>query len=655
MKLKKLFSTVIVMVLLVCYVPALAFAEEYDLSQGSIEVSADESGQYVSQVDAGFVNVTQTSPTIISQSDSETPTQNTISISATGGATAEVTLDGVNIDESGTGNNYNGEGAVTAVSVSPDEDSTVIIELDGENTVKSGRGHAGVENNDSNLVIQDENKVSGSLDATGGAYAAGIGGGYAKDGSNITINSGTVNASCGAESAGIGGGRNGNGTNITINGGKVTATGQAGAGIGGGLKGNGDNITINDGSVVASSNSYGEGAGIGGGEGGSGSNITINKGHVTAAGGTSAAGIGGGENGSGEHIKINGGTVIAKGGYWGSGIGGGAYAAGKDIIINDGNVTAAGASLGAGIGGGRDGDGSDIVINGGVVTANGGGDAAGIGGGMRANGKNITITGGTVNATGGQHGAGIGGGTLANGSGIRISGGEVTVMGGTSAASIGGGSDYGVAYKSGDQYRGRGSDVTISGDAHVKVIKNALMIINDGYGNKHGHGAWIGDGGSSDDPIHGTEIEPDTSKLTVNGWVEYWNQYAKEYDHNITGTYVPPEPVLPVASAPEYSPLFRVVDANGADLGHSAVIENGVLTITAAHDFAVLTGALSGVDALMQQGVDTIVFITSGAGSAFELSALRAAGSASDIFRLTHDGEAVTLTLDGEALDGVLK
>ena len=623
MKLKKLFSTVIVMVLLVCYVPALAFAEEYDLSQGSIEVSADESGQYVSQVDAGFVNVTQTSPTIISQSDSETPTQNTISISATGGATAEVTLDGVNIDESGTGNNYNGEGAVTAVSVSPDEDSTVIIELDGENTVKSGRGHAGVENNDSNLVIQDENKVSGSLDATGGAYAAGIGGGYAEDGSNITINSGTVNASGGASGAGIGGGALGNGTNITINGGKVTATGQA-AGIGGGSRGKGDNITINDE-------------------------------HVTATGGLFSAGIGGGENGSGEHIKINGGTVIAKGGNWGSGIGGGAYAAGKDIIINDGNVTATGASLGAGIGGGRDGDGSDIVINGGVVTANGGSDAAGIGGGMRANGKNITITGGTVNATGGEYWAGIGGGTLANGSGIRISGGEVTVMGGTSAASIGGGSDYGVAYKSGDQYRGRGSDVTISGDAHVKVIKNALMIINDGYGNKHGHGAWIGDGGSSDDPIHGTEIEPDTSKLTVNGWVEYWNQYAKEYDHNITGTYVPPEPVLPVASAPEYSPLFRVVDANGADLGHSAVIENGVLTITAAHDFAVLTGALSGVDALMQQGVDTIVFITSGAGSAFELSALRAAGSASDIFRLTHDGEAVTLTLDGEALDGVLK
>ena len=623
MKLKKLFSTVIVMVLLVCYVPALAFAEEYDLSQGSIEVSADESGQYVSQVDAGFVNVTQTSPTIISQSDSETPTQNTISISAAGGATAEVTLDGVNIDESGTGNNYNGEGAVTAVSVSPDEDSTVIIELDGENTVKSGRGHAGVENNDSNLVIQDENKVSGSLDATGGAYAAGIGGGYAKDGSNITINSGTVNASGGASGAGIGGGALGNGTNITINGGKVTATGQA-AGIGGGSRGKGDNITINDG-------------------------------HVTATGGLFSAGIGGGENGSGEHIKINGGTVIAKGGGWGSGIGGGAYAAGKDIIINDGNVTATGASLGAGIGGGRDGDGSDIVINGGVVTANGGSDAAGIGGGMRANGKNITITGGTVNATGGEYGAGIGGGTLANGSGIRISGGEVTVMGGTSAASIGGGSDYGVAYKSGDQYRGRGSDVTISGDAHVKVIKNALMIINDGYGNKHGHGAWIGDGGSSDDPIHGTEIEPDTSKLTVNGWVEYWNQYAKEYDHNITGTYVPPEPVLPVASAPEYSPLFRIVDANGADLGHSAVIANGVLTITAAHDFAVLTGALSGIDALMQQGVDAIVFITSGVGSAFELSALSAAGSASDIFRLTHDGEAVTLTLDGEALDGVLK
>ena len=135
MKLKKLFSTVIVMVLLVCYVPALAFAEEYDLSQGSIEVSADESGQYVSQVDAGFVNVTQTSPTIISQSDSETPTQNTISISATGGATAEVTLDGVNIDASKT---YDS-------AVKSSGDGTVIIELDGDNTLSSGTWRAGLE------------------------------------------------------------------------------------------------------------------------------------------------------------------------------------------------------------------------------------------------------------------------------------------------------------------------------------------------------------------------------------------------------------------------------------------------------------------------------------------------------------------------------
>ena len=57
--------------------PAAAFAEEYDLAQGSVEITANESGQYVSQVDAGYVNVEQTTPTIISQSDSETPTTNT--------------------------------------------------------------------------------------------------------------------------------------------------------------------------------------------------------------------------------------------------------------------------------------------------------------------------------------------------------------------------------------------------------------------------------------------------------------------------------------------------------------------------------------------------------------------------------------------------
>ena len=566
MKLKKLFSTVIVMVLLVCYVPALAFAEEYDLSQGSIEVSADESGQYVSQVDAGFVNVTQTSPTIISQSDSETPTQNTISISATGGATAEVTLDGVNIDASKT---YDS-------AVKSSGDGTVIIELDGDNTLSSGMWRAGLEKeDDGQLIINDSNGIAGSLEAKSGNNGGG---------------------------AGIGGGAGAGVSNITINGGTITAVGAS------------------------------NGAGIGSGSGAKADNITINGGKITAIGGSDAAGIG------------------SSGGYWWEDI-----SDCSNITINDGEIIAKGGQDAAGIGSGTRGSAKNITINGGKVDATGGIFGAGIGGGRLGQAENITITGGDISAKGGSSGAGIGGGERKDGTGIKITGGSVSATGGDSAAGIGGGGNSHYSGTSGDDQRGHGSDITISGDANVKVTNGEWGAYGSDPDNIFSNGACIGDGGTNGGASDGAEYEPDTSKLTPNGRIEYWHPGAKEYHRLITGTYVPPEPVLPVASAPEYSPLFRVVDANGADLGHSAVIENGVLTITAVHDFAVLTGALSGVDALMQQGVDTIVFITSGVGSAFELSALRAAGSASDIFRLTHDGEAATLTLGGEALDGVLK
>lgn len=211
--------------------PAAAFAEEYDLAQGSVEITANESGQYVSQVDAGYVNVEQTTPTIISQSDSETPTTNTVSIDASDGATAEVTLDGVNIDVSNVRVNGDPDDTLAGISVSTDEASNVVLELDGENTVTSGIRHAGVENNESNLVIQDENGTEGSLTANGGAGAAGIGGAYCSDGGNIKITGGNVTAS---GNTGIGGGQGGNAENITICGGTVHARGGSGAAIGGG-------------------------------------------------------------------------------------------------------------------------------------------------------------------------------------------------------------------------------------------------------------------------------------------------------------------------------------------------------------------------------------------------------------------------------------
>ena len=65
------------------------------------------------------------------------------------------------------------------------------LELDGNNELKGGANHAGVEKNDSDskgtLTIKDDNGTSGSLTATGGAQGAGIGGGSGGNGSNITI------------------------------------------------------------------------------------------------------------------------------------------------------------------------------------------------------------------------------------------------------------------------------------------------------------------------------------------------------------------------------------------------------------------------------------------------------------------------------------
>ena len=126
---------------------------------------------------------------------------------------------------------------VAAFSIA--DGATVNLTLDGENTLISGTNCAGLQvSNGASLVIT-ENR-NGSLNATGGIFGAGIGGGNGGSGGTITINSGTVNATAvGSPSdnvggAGIGGGVGGAGGKITITGGTVIATGGGnGAGIGG--------------------------------------------------------------------------------------------------------------------------------------------------------------------------------------------------------------------------------------------------------------------------------------------------------------------------------------------------------------------------------------------------------------------------------------
>ena len=151
-----------------------------------------------------------------------------------------------------------------------------LILADGAVLTATGeQNHAGIEVSGGNsLTIYGQTAQTGKLEANGGEFAAGIGGGDKANGSNITINGGTVTANGGEFAAGIGGGYSDEGFNITINGGNVTATGiNGGAGIGGGTFGSGFNITINGGTVTA--NGEKDAACIGGGHNADGSNIRV--------------------------------------------------------------------------------------------------------------------------------------------------------------------------------------------------------------------------------------------------------------------------------------------------------------------------------------------------------------------------------------------
>jgi len=494
-------------------------------------------------------------------------------------------------------------------------DGNVEIELDGNNELKSGWHRAGLEKNASEaegtLTLKDDNKEAGSLTAKGGGSAAGIGGsynGYHKNNGtkNIIITGGTVNATGGQCGAGIGGGSDGGGKNITISGGTVTAAGgNYGAGIGGGDYGSGEDITINGGTVTATGGFRGAGIG-GGGSGGGGKNITINSGTVNATGGEDGAGIGGGHEGSGEHITINSGTVNATGGEDGAGIGGG----------------------GSGIGG------KNITIKGGTVNAAGGKGSAGIGGGLGGSGENITINGGAVDAKGGNQGAGIGGGVRSSGEDITISGGTVTAAGGYFAAGIGGGSG------------GSGSNVTVSGAAQVTAVAGKSKTNHYYPYNKIDSGATIGNGSrvTSDALVNGEEIQADISGLMTTGYIHHiiYNEDGSVKQEWREFGHLQPAPDTPNAPAEESNevdlgiPWLYVETLEGSPLPFNARQQGGTLRVTTDNLSARLYGTRQALEALREQGVEQIQFVTSFKTTTLPVEDLLAEGGS--WFALEHNG-----------------
>ena len=642
MKKKKIVSTLLALLLLAS-LPVSALAAEWDIGKGDITVNAGSGGQTVTQ--GGGAAIPDSAPVITGTSK-----ENNVTINADSGQTASVTLSGVNIDVRDKGK----------AAVSTTGEGNVNIELNGSNALKSGHSHAGLEkNNDGNLTIQDKDK-DGSLNAKGG-----------QDG------------------AGIGGGSSGAGSDITITGGKVTARGgNYGAGIGGGAYGNGSDITVTGGEVTANSGNYG--AGIGGGGWGNGNNISISGGKVTATGGTFAAGIGGGMHRDGNDITISGGEVSAAGGRCGAGIGGGLDARGSGDVtvsgdaklkVRGGKTGDDGQGAGIGNGGVRDQTGpvNDTEVEPDICALNPSGKIE-----YYAPGSVMTGTPSkTVTNPTGDH---------------AWDSGRVTKPATCTEKGV---KTYTCTRHSSHTKNEEIPALNHSFDGQEYVSDNNATCGQDGTktircvrygtggctetdtvtdtGSKLGHFFEVEDYVSNNDATceqdgtktakcvrYGTGDCMETDTVTDTGsklghlFEDYVSNNDATYAHDGTKTAkcvrydqcgethtMPDEGSRLIAP-----PLYRVTDKDGRDIAYTAEQKDGVLTVTVDEDLAILTGRLSGIRTLKAQGVEKIVFVTKGATSAFLLSDLLDKGEGSEVYRLTHNGKAVTFTL-GESMADV--
>lgn len=629
------------------------------------------------------------------------PTDNVITIVNNFAKKAEqvfsFVLDNVNIDRS---KDSRGQGKA-ALTVKGKGDTE--IELDGDNILKGGRSHAGLEKNDSDgtgtLTIKDDKKAAdgsqASLLAKGGYNGAGIGGGEYQDTSHITVTGGKVTAVSGKFAAGIGGGDSSNGTDITIKGdATVIASGDAGAGIGGGgdggryIKGYGK-VTITDHANVKAWSEYG--SGIGGGRN-AGGDITISGDATVAA------------------EAHNEGIAIGSGGWLISTSGNSDERLNTKITIRDrANVTAVGTGLRPAIGslgyfsshGSTSYPFTTINILGGTLNVINEGDdqytsdIPAIGSGSAGGHADLVLN---INASTGN--------TVIN-----------AYTTGSNAATIG----KGYTLKKDDeqiQYNADGSSkFGEDGSVILNLFRNSTTkkkgekietIYNNWYdlheiigGERYDtlHNAkWLKDNGYTSelatDTTHAWTL--DTTKKPVEPTLEQEGHVY--YKCSVPGckavhdevlpklpeptpeptpdptpvqpepTPVPtpdPAPVQPDTPADNQNtaeddvstPKLYVIDLASTQVLFDETRQNDTVTYTTKQDGASLTGSFEALEAMAADGVKTIVFQTigtntPGAVSRVSVDALLQHGG--ETLLLTHNGTEVHLTIDGQNADSLL-
>ena len=356
------------LVAMVSSIATAAFAAEYNVKDGSVEIVAKDGIQSITQWENKDNNLCvkdgegkeirdrEDSKIILTTKNKATgeteTTSNTVTITAEEkGDTANVTLQDVHIESS---SKWSSDPAPIEIK----GNGSTNLELNGNNTVFSGnKDHAGIEKADVNgtgtLTIKDdvnddnitaktgtEADTTGKLVAGGFNNGAAIGGGGTDDTastSNIRITGGDITASGGYYGAGIGAGCYGDASNIRIEGNAhVTAFADGSAAIGSGYhaRGNSD-ITITDHATVEAAGL--DGCAIGSGHGSSDKvTITISgNASVNAQTRNSPAAIGSDQSSATVNIEDHA-DVTAVGGY-GVAIGTGSghdYDGGTSTVIN---------------------------------------------------------------------------------------------------------------------------------------------------------------------------------------------------------------------------------------------------------------------------------------------------------------------------------
>lgn len=632
-----------------------------------------------------------------STSTSAEPTDNVITIVNNFAKKAEqvfsFVLDNVNIDRS---EDYYGYGKA-ALTVKGNGDTE--IELDGDNILKGGFNHAGLEKNDSDgtgtLTIKDDNKAAdgskGSLLAKGEYAGAGIGGGHWQDTSHITVTGGKITAVSGAYAAGIGGGDCSDGTDINIKGdATVIASGDTGAGIGGGGDGNyvggyGE-VTITDQANVTAWSEFG--AGIGGGRNAGGDIIISKDATVAAEAYNDSVAIGsGGQLYNSKHLNTNitirdRANVTAVGSGWHPAIGSRGYVSssvshpftttinilgGTLNVINRGDDHYTSDVPAIGNQDANYGTNADLVLNINASTGNTvinayttGSNAATIGKGYTLKKDDEQIQ---YNADGsskfGEAGSVI----------LNLFRNSTTEKTGEKIET-----DHDFWY---DLHK-------IIGGVQYDTLHNAKWLKDNGYTSELATDtthAWTLD--TTKERVEPT-LEQEGHvyyKCSVPGCKAVHDEVLPKLESKPTPeptpdpTPVQPEPTpvptpepTPVQPEPapvqpdtpadtQSTPKLYVIDLASTQVLFDETRQNDTVTYTTKQDGASLTGSFEALEAMAADGVKTIVFQTigtntPGAVSRVSVDALLQHGG--ETLLLTHNGTEVHLTIDGQNADSLL-